>query len=130
MLFSLLNDGMGNKGTPTPRGRLFYGWVVVASCLVIASALFGIRYSFGVFFKSFETEFGWTRASTSALFSLYMILCIVVAILGGWASDKYGPKRVVLAMGAITGLSLLLTGQAESIWQLYFTYSFLLALGT
>ena len=130
MLFSLFNDGMGNKGTPTPRGRLFYGWVVVASCLVIASALFGIRYSFGVFFKSFETEFGWTRASTSALFSLYMILCIVVAILGGWASDKYGPKRVVLAMGAIAGLSLLLTGRVESIWQLYFTYSFLLALGT
>jgi len=130
MLFSLFNDGTGNKGTPTLRGRLFYGWVVVASCLLIAATLFGIRYSFGVFFKSFETEFDWTRASTSALFSLYMILCIVVAILGGWASDKYGPKRVVLAMGAITGLSLFLTGRVESIWQLYFTYSFLLALGT
>jgi len=130
MLFSLFNDGMGNKGTPTLRGRLFYGWVVVASCLLIATTLFGIRFSFGVFFKSLESEFDWTRAATSALFSLYMILCIVVAILGGWASDKYGPKRVVLAMGAITGLSLLLTGQAESIWQLYFTYSFLLALGT
>lgn len=130
MLFSLFNDGMGNKGIPALRGRLFYGWVVVASCLLIATTLFGIRFSFGVFFKSLETEFDWTRAATSALFSLYMILCIVVAILGGWASDKYGPKRVVLAMGAITGLSLLLTGRVESTWQLYFTYSFLLALGT
>ncbi len=59
-----------------------------------------------------------------------MLLASVFALLGGWALDKYGPRLVTVAMGAITGLSLLLTGRVESVWQLYVAYGLLLALGT
>lgn len=104
--------------------------MVLASCLIILATLYGIRYSFGVFFKSLETEFGWTRATISTPFSLYIILAPLFAILGGWASDKHGPKPVAFIMGIISGLSLFLTRHVESVGQLYISYSFLLALGT
>ncbi|HEX77703.1 MAG TPA: MFS transporter [Dehalococcoidia bacterium] len=119
--------------TPGPawlRGRFFYGWVVVASCLLVSSVLWGIRYSFGVFFKSLEAEFGWTRAMTSGVFAIHMILASLFAIIGGWALDRYGPKVVVVIMGMVTGISLFLTGRVEHVWQLYLAYSLLLALGS
>ncbi len=112
------------------KDKVFYGWVIVAACFVIATILVGIRHSFGVFFISLENEFELTRAVTSRVFSVYMIFCAVFTLVGGWALDRYGPRLVVSLMGLVTGLSLLLTSQADSLWQLFLSYSLLLAIGT
>lgn len=90
----------------------------------------GIRFSFGVFFKSLQEDFVWGRASTSGVFSAYMALCAVTVVLTGWALDRYGSRAVFTTMGFFTALSLLLTSQVSSPWHLYVTYSLLLALGT
>lgn len=112
------------------KSRLYYGWVVMASLSLVGTILWGTRFSFGVFFKSIESEFGLTRAATSSIFSVYMVLGGVFTILGGWALDKYGPKIVVFVIGLFTALSLVLTSQTDSLWQLFITYSLLLAVGT
>jgi len=83
-----------------------------------------------VFFKSLESEFGLTRGATSSIFSVYMLLCCVIAILGGWALDRYGPRKVSFLMGSFTGLSLLLTSHTNSLWQLFVSYGLLFSLGT
>jgi len=111
------------------KDRLYYGWVVVFAFWVIGIALYGIHLSFGVFFKSIESEFGLTRAATSTIVSANMILAGICSFLAGWALDRYGPKIVVLLMGLFTGLSLLLTSQTNASWQLFLTYSLLLAMG-
>jgi len=109
---------------------LFYGWVVVAIFLVTGITLYGIHFSFGVFFKSIESEFALTRAATSAILSANMLLAGLWSFFAGWALDKYGPRLVVMFMGLFTGLSLVLTSQTTAMWQLFFTYSLLLAMGT
>jgi MFS family permease len=123
------NKDVGNEGFDPPGSILSYGWVVVASCTLLHFTAYGICYSFSVFFTSLQYEFSWNRATTSSLFSLYLLLIGVFSIIGGRASDKYGPKIVVLIMGIITGLSLVLTSQIVSPWQLYLTYSVLLSFG-
>ena len=50
-------------------------------------------------------------------------------MLGGWAFERFGP-RLVLIMAFLTGLSLLLASQVHVVWQLFVSYSLLLALGT
>lgn len=112
------------------KDKLFYGWVVVVTSLITGVVIWGIRFTFGVFFKSIESEFELTRAATSAIFSIHMVLGGAFAILAGWALDRYGPRIIVLLMGIFTGLSLVLTSQANSPWQLFVTYSLLLAIGT
>jgi len=112
------------------KDKLFYGWVVVAAFLVIGITLYGIHFSFGVFFKSIESEFSLTRAATSAVLSANMLLAGVYSFFAGWALDRYGPRIVVLLMGIFTGLSLVLTSQTNALWQLFITYSLLLAMGT
>jgi OFA family oxalate/formate antiporter-like MFS transporter len=112
------------------KEKLFYGWVIVFATIFITLIIMGTRFSFGVFFKPLANEFDLTRATTSSLYSVYMVLCAFATIAGGWALDRYGPRLVFLIMGLFTGLSLLLTSQANSLWQLYLSYSLLLSIGT
>ncbi len=112
------------------KDKLFYGWVVVATFFVVGTAIWGVHFSFGVFFKSIESEFNLTRAVTSTILSTNLLLAGVCAFLGGWALDRHGPRIVILLMALFTGLSLLLTSQTNSLWQLFITYSLLLAMGS
>lgn len=112
------------------KGKVFYGWIIVAAALVILFVHTGVRFSFGVFFKSLQGEFDLTRAATSSVFSAYMVLSVIFSIVSGWAVDKYGPRLVVCLMGFFIGLSLLITSQTSSFWQLFLSYSLLLAMGT
>lgn len=116
--------------SPGLRQRVFYGWIIVATLLVIGTTMYGVRYSFGVFFKSIEAEFSLSRAATSMVYSLYLVLGSMTTIVVGWALDKYGPKKVVSVMALFTGLSLLATSRTTAPWQLYLTYSVLLAIGS
>jgi len=107
------------------KGRLFYGWIVVAAFCILGIMTNGLSTSFGVFFKSIESEFGLTRAVTSSIFSVYMLLGCIFAIFGGWVLDRYGPRIIILLMGIFTGLSMLLTSQTNAPWQIFITYSLL-----
>lgn len=109
---------------------MFYGWVVTGSGFVVSAIGLGARYSYGVFLKTIEAEFAMTRVVTSSIFSFYMLLCCLMAILGGWSLDRYGPKKVGILMGTFTGLSFLLTSRATATWQLFITYSLFFSLGT
>lgn len=111
------------------RTPFSHGWVIVIVFLVSGIALYGVRFSYGVFFKSLEIEFGLSRAATSSIFSVNLLLSGVSAFFMGWALDRYGPKVTLSLMGLFTGLGLITTGFTNSLWQLYITYSLLLALG-
>ena len=120
----------GWSSFPWTGHKIFYGWVIVAASLISVGTLIGIRFSFGVFFRSFEVEFGITRATTSSIYSVYTLFTAVFAIASGWALDRYGPRLVVSAMGLLTGLSLLITSQITSLWQVFLSYSVILSMGT
>ena len=111
------------------RTPFSHGWVIVIAFLVSGIALYGVRFSYGVFFKSLEIEFGLSRAATSSIFSVNLLLSGVSAFFMGWALDRYGPKVTLSLMGLFTGLGLITTGFTNSLWQLYITYSLLLAVG-
>jgi len=117
------------KSGPRINDKLFYGWVVVLASFVIILIVLGTRLSFGVFFKSLASDFGLNRAETSGINSAHMLLSCLFAIVSGWGVDKFGPKILVALMGFFIGLSLILTSQTHSLWQLLVVYSFLFAVG-
>ncbi|MFC1965288.1 MFS transporter [Chloroflexota bacterium] len=112
------------------KDKLFYGWVVAVTLLCVSATLMGIHFSFGIFFKSIESEFNLTRAVTSTVVSTQMVFGGVFSFLGGWALDKYGPRIIILIMGLSAGLGLILTSQTNALWQLFATYSLLVAIGS
>ena len=95
----------------------------------VATMAYGVQYSFGIFLKPLTEEFGWSRAAVSGAVSLFMFVRGVMAILTGWATDKYGPRITIAAGGFLLGLGLLLTSQINAIWQLYLFYGLLVGFG-
>ena len=120
----------GEYGAELKKRQSHYKWIVVAALSMIGFVGYGFRFSFGVFFKSLQEDFLWSRATTSAVFSTYMALSVIFTILGGWALDRYGARRVFALSGFFTGLAFLLTSMVSASWQMFPSYSLLLSLGT
>ena len=107
------------------KPKFFYGYVVVAAGLIASVWLVGPFVSFGVFFKPLSSEFGWTRAATSAAMSVASIVMGFSGIAAGRLTDKYGPRVVLIASGLLMGLGNLLMSQVSALWQLYLFYGVL-----
>jgi OFA family oxalate/formate antiporter-like MFS transporter len=124
------NNIVDNTFKTPHKNKFYYGWIILVACLLLITMTYGIRFSYGVFFTSIEHDFSLNRAITSGIFSVYMLLGCIFAIIGGWLSDRYGPKLVFLTMGFMTCLGLVLTSMTHEFWMLFLTYSLLLSVGT
>lgn len=107
----------------------FYGYVIVASALLIDLILAGIHFTFGVFFKPVSAEFGWTSAATSGAFTLYSIFHGALFIVTGKINDRFGPRILLTVSGLFLGLGYCLMSRISSIWQLYLFYGVLVSIG-
>ena len=47
------------------RAKYFYGYNIVAAGFAIQAVSIGAMFAYGVFFKEFQVEFGWSRATIS-----------------------------------------------------------------
>jgi len=113
----------------TGKPQFFYGYIVVIAALFTMILMFGVYNSFGIFFKPLLTEFGWTRAMTSAAFSLSWIMQGLLAIIMGKLTDRLGPRIVMTICGFFLGLGYLLMSQVGTIWQFYLFYGVIIGLG-
>ena len=48
----------------------FYGYIIVAACLLVQGIGVGSYAAYGVFFKPLVSEFGWSRATVSGASSV------------------------------------------------------------
>jgi len=111
------------------KRNIFYGYVVVAAALLITIISHGAQYTFGIFFKPLLDEFGWTKAATSAAFSLYLVLYGILGIFVGRLNDRFGPRLVLTACAFFLGLGYALMSRIGAIWHLYVVYGVLIAVG-
>jgi ACS family glucarate transporter-like MFS transporter len=58
----------------------------------------------------FEKEFGLSKTEIGLVFSMFAYPYLLFQIIGGWVSDRFGPKRTLLACGLIWSLATILTG--------------------
>jgi MFS family permease len=114
---------------PQKQTRLFYGWYILASSFAILFFTSGARYSIGVMFKPMIAEFGWSRASISLAFFLHMAVFALAVTVVGKFYDRYGPKWVIIISTIFVAVGFGLTASIKSLWQLFFYYGFLAALG-
>ena len=91
------------------------GWVMVGLAFINLGVVFGIWYSFSVFFLALVQEFHWSRAVASSIFSIFIFCQSLTGPLAGRLMDSAGP-RVTIPLGAVVlAGSLVLVSQAESL---------------
>ena len=67
--------------------RFFYGYVIVFVAFSLQTFGWGISNSLSVFFKSFDSDFGWSRAVISSALSFSLLVAGLVGILQGRLND-------------------------------------------
>ena len=103
-------------------------WVVVAAVFSTLTAFF-VTYSFTTFFGAMSEEFDSGDASTSLLFSLTIGFLFILGLPAGKASDRWGPRPVVLFGAAVLVAGLLLTSRVQRLEVGYLTYGLAVGLG-
>jgi MFS family permease len=107
----------------TPAGSdSLQAWFMVGAAFVSGFVVFGIIYSFGVFFEPIAIEFHASRAATSALFSMTSLMFYMVGSPTGHLSDRFGPQVVVGSGALAMGGGLILTALIDRMWIGYLTY--------
>ena len=129
---SISNHESGNDITTWPNkssGGIFYGWVILATAVLVSIVGFGFYYSFGVFLQDLQNDFGASRAEISLIASILIFTCNSMGLIWGWVADKYGPRFVIGMGGILVFAGLILGSRASEVWQLYVSVGFLVGCG-
>ena len=94
------------------------GWFLVAACFGVTLCIGEVMWSFGVFFKALETEFGWSRGLTSSSYTALGLAHGASSIVAGRLADKYAPQRVLLVAAIIAGPAIMACSQISTLPQL------------
>jgi MFS family permease len=102
--------------------------VVFGACLTQFMVI-GLLFSYSLFFKTFEDEFGWSRTTLSAAASLAFFMMGVLAAGLGHLGDRFGPRPVLATTGLLTGLGFALISQVTAPWQLFLIFGLFISAG-
>ncbi len=111
------------------RAKYFYGYNIVGAGFVIQAVSIGAMFTYGVFFKELQADFGWSRATIAGASSLAFLIMGAVGVLAGRLNDGIGPKALIVASGTSLGLGFLLMSRLQAPWQLYLLYGVLVGVG-
>src|SRR5437763_6367432 len=120
----------GEMVLSTPRGRIHYGWIVVAVTFVTLLAAAGIRSAPGVLIIPLEREFGWTRATVSFAVSINLFLYGLSGPFIAGLMDRLGIRRVMVTSLALVATAVALTTVMTTSWQLALLWGVVVGLGT
>jgi MFS family permease len=119
----------GDTPTPNTRQPFFYGHLLVVAAFLIMVVMWGLYYSFGVFFNPLLSEFSWTRTMISGAFSLSAVMTGLLAIATGRLTDKYGSRIVMTICAIFLGLGFVLMSKTSAVWQIYLFFGVIVGTG-
>jgi MFS family permease len=94
-------------------------WIVIAGCLAHAVNTGLSYFGLSAYFPSFEREFGWSRTAISGAFSLARIESGLLGPLEGYATDRFGPPKMMFAGIFVATLGFFCLTLVDSLPMLY-----------
>ncbi len=113
-----------------PRTRWHRAWLVAAVTLGALVAAAAFRSSTGVLLEPVESEFGWSRATTSGAVSLNLVLYGLTAPFAAAVMERWGVRRTVASSLVVVGVASGLTTVMTAPWQLWLLWGLLIGIGT
>ena len=92
-----------------------YRWVIVGLGGLMGCVAVGAMFSLAVFLGPISVATGWSRAAVSSAMTLDFLVMGLAGFAWGAASDRVGPRIVVLAGAVILGAGLWLASRATSV---------------
>lgn len=103
---------MSRKGQGT---RVHYGWIVIFTGMLAAVGAHGFgRMSYTLILPEMREGLGLTYTQAGLLATGNLIGYLVFGVIGGFLASKFGPRRVISLSLVLMGITMLLTGLANS----------------
>ena len=113
-----------STGERQTKSSLFYGWWIVGVCFILLFFYAGSGfYSFSIFIKPLENQFGWSRAEVSLTMSIYFFVTGLVSPLIGQLCQSFGPKKIMFFGALGTGACFILVSFTRSLGYFYVVYA-------
>jgi len=109
------------------RPRVHYAWVIAGVTFLVLIVTSGVRATPGVLMVPLETEFGWSRTAISAAVAINIALYGLIGPFAASLMDRWGLRRIVLAAIALLAISVALTTQMRTQWQMTLLWGLLVA---
>jgi MFS family permease len=104
----------------SPRGRVFYGWYVVAAALVITTTTSGLAfYNLSILLAAFVAERGFPVALASAATATFFIAGGFGGVVSGRLVDRMDARGVIAGSALVGALALSTVGLLQEVWQLF-----------
>ena len=115
---------VSEPGAAPKRPRIFYGWWLVGLSLLLTGMTSGAIWgSVGVWLKTLELHFGWTRTQMTGAFSMAQLEGSIVGPLAGYFVDRLGPRWMVLFGAVVVGLGFLLLSRTTNLPVFYVAFA-------
>jgi oxalate/formate antiporter len=120
------SDVLRGGAVVSPAAR----WVQLGLGLICMMAISSPQYVWALFTKPLGAALAVSPAALQVTFSLLIVLQTFFSPLQGWLVDRFGPRLLIGAGGALSGLGWVLAASAGSLWSLYLSYGVICGLGT
>ncbi len=99
-----------------PGHRVFHGWRLVAAGAAIQALQSGLlTNAYGSYAVLLERQFGWSKTTFSAVFSLMRVESGLLGPAQGWALDRFGARPVMRLGVIVLGLGMVGLSQVQSL---------------
>jgi OFA family oxalate/formate antiporter-like MFS transporter len=122
------NLDAGASSPPLAQALKSRWWQLLCGviCAMVAS---NPQYLWTLFTRPLTTQLGVSLPSLQVTFSILIVCQTFLSPLEGLLIERFGPRWLLSAGGAITGLSWILTSRAESLLSVYLCYGVLGGIG-
>ncbi len=109
---------------------MYYGWRIVGVSFVTLFISVGfVFYSYGVFFKALEVEFGQSRFAMSVGLSIMNIAMGAMAPFLGRLVDEWSIRKLMLIGACLAPLGFFAASHITALWQFFFLLATFLGVG-
>lgn len=111
------------------KRQYYYGYNIVGAGFLTQAVAIGALFTYGVFFKEFQAEFGWSRAVISGASSLAFLVMGIGGVIAGSLNDRIGPRIILTVSGISLGIGYMLLARMSAPWELFVLYGLLVGVG-
>jgi len=110
------------------ESKVFNRWLVVVGAILVQLCL-GAVYAWSVFRDPLRDLLGVKLAEAQLPFSFVLISFALATVLGGRLQDKFGPRLVAIAGGALLGLGMIIASLSHSVVGMVTGYGIISGIG-
>lgn len=112
------SGGFRGRGPRAPRAAR----ASLLAAFLSMSAVFGVLYSFGVYFVAINEDIAGSNSTTALIFSLTNLVAYLLGARTGRLADRVGPVPILRAGAVALATGLIVTATSSSLWVMYAGY--------